>query len=197
MHLPEKEKDRLLLRLLKKDLPLVNRLYFELLDERTVEDRREAMEERIRKGVERASSFWKPNYLKTDMGYMSGDITQHVAITKDKYGEAALNLFMLNQVLEHNGRRLMKYSPAEIRKFSVYVIAKAFKLLLLIDKLHEDCLLDFKEDLEKLGRSMGQYPYLMETAIYHGLDVNWLVHGEIPEDIDQIHKDLRGHGYLK
>ena len=31
----------------------------------------------------------------------------------------------------------------------------------------------------------------------NGLDVNWLIKNEIPENIDKIEKDLRQQGYLK
>ena len=37
----------------------------------------------------------------------------------------------------------------------------------------------------------------MDTAIKHGLDVNWLVHSEIPEDIVAIHKNIKNQGFLK
>jgi len=39
-HLPAKEKDKLILRLLKKDLILANRLQFELVDNGNIEERR-------------------------------------------------------------------------------------------------------------------------------------------------------------
>jgi hypothetical protein len=37
----------------------------------------------------------------------------------------------------------------------------------------------------------------MDTSIFHGFDVNWLMMEEIPEDIEEIKKDLRKRGYLK
>jgi hypothetical protein len=37
----------------------------------------------------------------------------------------------------------------------------------------------------------------MKTAIKHGLDVNWLINTEIPENLVSIHKDLKNNGYLK
>ena len=39
-HLPSKEKDKLILRLLKKDITLANRLMFELVNTNTVDEQR-------------------------------------------------------------------------------------------------------------------------------------------------------------
>lgn len=45
--LPSKEKDKLILRLLKKDVSLANRLYFELLETKSVEDVRNELMHKI------------------------------------------------------------------------------------------------------------------------------------------------------
>ena len=37
----------------------------------------------------------------------------------------------------------------------------------------------------------------MRTAIQNGFDVNWLLHFDIPENIEQIHKNIRSQGYLR
>jgi hypothetical protein len=63
--------------------------------------------------------------------------------------------------------------------------------------MHEDLQFDFKEDLEKLGELFVQNDHLMRTAIYNGLDVNWLINAEIPDDIKAIHEGLKKNGYLK
>lgn len=54
---------------------------------------------------------------------------------------------------------------------------------MLIQKQHEDLHLEFKEDMEAIGEYMGKNPNLMKAAIYNGLDVNWLIQYEIPENI--------------
>ena len=68
---------------------------------------------------------------------------------------------------------------------------------MIIQKLHEDHFIDFKDDLVLLGELFSQNDYLMKNAIQNGLDVNWLLRTEIPEDITQIHKNLRANGFLK
>lgn len=57
-------------------------------------------------------------------------------------------------------------------------------------------MIDFVEDFEILSQHIGSDPYLMGIAIKHGLDLNWLIDG-IPDDIVEIHKDLKARGYLK
>ena len=197
INLPAKEKDKLLLRLLKKDIPLVNRLYYELLDTRTVDDRRLEIEIFVKGRIESFSEHaYSPGYLMMELREISGNITEHVKITKDKFGEVSLNLLMLNKTLELNNASILEATQFKARKLSMYVIARAFKILILIQKLHEDLLLDFSSDLKKLGKLISENHYLMKTAIQNGLDVNWLIRVAIPEDIEQIHKELRSRGYL-
>ncbi len=90
-HLPPTEKDKLILRLLKKDLNLANLLYFDLVDARTTDDRRLDVENRIKNRIERFSQHYSsPGYLMMDMREISGEITEHVKIAKDKFGEVSL-----------------------------------------------------------------------------------------------------------
>jgi len=58
-HLPIKEKDKLIVRLLKKDLNLAKRLMFELVDTRSVDEHRLIVEKLIISEVARMSN----NYL--------------------------------------------------------------------------------------------------------------------------------------
>ncbi|MFD0795991.1 hypothetical protein ACFQZJ_00850 [Maribacter chungangensis] len=196
--LPSKEKDKLLLRLLKKDLKLADRLFFELVDNRTVDERRAIMEQRVLEQTAYFTSrYYSPGYLMMDLRYLSGEITEHVTITKDKFGEVTLNLTMLTTVLDKTNAKIAGAGLQKSQKFCIYVIARTFKLLLLIAKMHEDYQLDFKPEIEQLGRLIGQNDLLMRMAIHHGLDVNWLTQFNIPKDIVEIHKDLRSRGYLK
>ena len=50
-NLSDLEKDKLILRLLRKDLDLANRLYFELVDTETVEQKREQLAKIISKKI--------------------------------------------------------------------------------------------------------------------------------------------------
>ncbi|OAB27951.1 hypothetical protein SAMN05444395_103240 [Flavobacterium fryxellicola] len=196
--LPSAEKDKLIFRLLKRDVDLANRLHFELVDTETVEDKRIAFEKLMLNKINHFTErFYSVGYLLQDTRYVSGDISEHVKITKDKFGEISLNIKMLNHLLLLNNERIQSQSYAKAYTMCIYVIARAFKILILIKAIDDDYFLDFKEDLEKLGVLIGNNSLLMKTAIHNGLDVNWLINGEIPENIVAYHKNVRQQGYLK
>lgn len=197
--LPSAEKDKLILRLLKNDLDLANRLLFELVDTKSVEERRAVIEKHIITNVKRmAERFYRISYLNMDIRYLSGDINEHVRITKDKYGNASLNLLLLIEVLKQNKDNILTARPpVKLRKFSTAIIARVFKVLLLINKMDNDFLLDFKDDLNSLGKLIGDNDKIMKTAIKNGLDVNWLLTAEIPENLVKMHRELKNNRLLK
>lgn len=196
--LPSAEKDKLIFRLLKRDLDLANRLHFELVDVETVEDKRASFEiDMLKKISDFSERFYSVGYLLQDTRFLSGEITNHVKITKDKFGEISLNMKMLIHLLTINNERIQSQTYSKAYTLCIYVIARAFKILLLIKAIDEDYFIDFKEDLKSLGLLIGDNPMLMRTAINNGLDVNWLLSGEIPSDIVAMHKDIRANGFLK
>ena len=195
-HLPAKEKDKLIVRLLKKDLNLAKRLAFELIDTSTVDERRLLVEKSIISNVAKMTkTFYSIGYLNLDVRYLSGFITDHVRTTKDKYGNASLNLLLLNEVLKLNKDNIITARPpAKLYKFCTAIIARVYKVLILINKMDDDLLLDFKPDLITLGELISENEIVMDTAINQGLDVNWLLFAEIPENIASIHKNLKANG---
>ncbi len=198
-HLSSKEKDKLILRLLKKDLKLANRLMFELVSDESVEERREILLHRIKEKAKRThDTFYSIGWLNMDVRDLSGEINEHVAITKDKFGEIQLNLIMINSVLEANNETIshLRY-VVKTRKFCTAVISRAFKILILISKTHEDLWLEFEDELKRFGMLIANNKHLKQTARKNGLDVNWLINFDIPEDIMDIHKQLRSDGFLK
>lgn len=198
-NLSNTEKDKLILRLLKKDLALLDRLYFELVDTKTIENYREELEEKLKiKSIQISTRFYKIGYLNKEVRYLSGEINKHVYRTKDKYGEVSLNLLLLIETLRLNNSKIITSNNYKQQyKFAVAIIARVFKILLLIHKMDEDLLLDFKYDLITLGELIGSNPVLMNRAIKNGLDVNWLLQAEIPKDIVSIYKELRKNGFLR
>lgn len=196
--LPEKEKDKLIFRLLRRDMDLAEKLHFELVDTDSIEDKRRNMETVISKDIKRFSeNYHSLDYIALEMRRISGKISHHVKITKDKFGEISLNLQMLNEVIEQNTFSLSHSKPQKSAKFYNYVIVRAFKILLLINLLHEDFLLDFKDDLKKLGANISSNKMLLKTANFNSLEINWLLEAEIPENILQIHKEIKAAGFLK
>lgn len=181
--LPEKEKDKLVLRLLPKNPALVDRLVFTLLeDEATQLERREDLRDTIIQELDQISqSYFTPGLLLKLMRKMSAAITRHVKMTRDPYGEIALNFLMLNRAFDLFGGRILTYSPRRSRTLNNYVVRRAKKLLTLLSKLHEDYRLDFQDEMRELGRHIFAQPLMLITADVLGLDLQALLKGDIPD----------------
>ena len=196
--LPEAEKDKLILRLLKHDLHLANQLRFALVETDSVQKKRDDVKKRIIKRIERATEhYYSAGYLLMDVREISGEINEHVSITKDKLGEIILNCLMLRQLLELNNERIGAETLDKAYTLCIYIIARIFKILMLIQKQHEDLHIEFSDEIETIGKLIGRNHLLMKTAIHNGLDVNWLIQFNIPKNIAGIYKDLREKGFLK
>jgi hypothetical protein len=195
--LPDKEKDKLILRLLKHDLQLANRLRFELVDSDSVQDKRDHVKSRIIKRIQLATEhYYSSGYLLMDVREISGEINEHVSITKDKHGEIILNCFMILYLLKLNNNRIALEAQDKSYTLFIYIVARVFKILMLIQKQHEDLHLEFKDDIKAIGEFIGNNHNLMKIAINNGLDVNWLIQFNIPKNIIEIHKKLRKSGML-
>ena len=98
--LPSKEKDKLLWRLIKRDELLAHRLEYELLAPYDAVDKRNELADKIRQS---ATFMLKQEDILSSVlsqfRYMSGDITRHVYITKDKVGEILLNFVLLKEAI--------------------------------------------------------------------------------------------------
>ncbi len=166
--MPAKEKDKLLLRLIGKDANLIDRLTFELLEgSDTLLERRDAIKNRIVKIA--GMSQYSPGWLMMDMRSLSGDISQHVKITKDKYGEIELSLLMVNTFFENHPDLLTKYSSRS-DKCALYTAKKAQTILKLLGKLDEDYYVDFEggvQTLLKYIHSMCTRAYAQELDLPH------------------------------
>ncbi len=100
-----KEKDKLIFRLLKKDKLLSKKLYFELIEEETTDDKRNTMESYLKERITDLSKhIGNPKYFLVLVRKLSGEITEHVKVTTDKFGDVFLNLFLVNTILEHNDK---------------------------------------------------------------------------------------------
>src|SRR5690606_50752 len=123
--LPSKEKDRLIVRLLKKDVLLAKRLHFELVGNKTVDQQRELVKNHLKEKIQDATDgFYSVGYLNMDVRFMSGDINEHLRITKDKFGEVELNLFMTNEILERNRENILSAHPSKAHKFCTAIVAR-------------------------------------------------------------------------
>ena len=197
LQLSQTEKDKLLLQLLKKDAVLSSKLQFELLDDKSVDERQLLMEKTIKDKIAYFSTKrYSPSYLLKRLRSVSTLITAHVKITKDKLGDSYLNLVMLTETLDTFNTKLEKTTPGQSRKLGIYFVSKAFKVLIGITKLHEDYHLEHKENLERLGKLFSSNKHMIRTSKQNGFDINWLISTEIPENIEEIYKEIKKQGYL-
>lgn len=154
IQMPQKEKDKLLLRLITKDTTLTDKLFFELIeDSATIPERREAIMGRI----SRISKIIQdsPGWILMDMRNLSGDITYHVKVTKDKVGALELNLFLLNTFLDKYADKLRGYS-SRTDKVAMYIAKKALTTLNGFNKLDEDYHFDYKRDVNHMLKQVHQ-----------------------------------------
>jgi hypothetical protein len=197
LQLSQTEKDKLLLQLLKKDAVLSSKLQFELLDDKSVDECQLVMEKTIKDKIAYFSTKrYSPSYLLKRLRSVSTLITAHVKITKDKLGDSYLNLVMLTETLDTFNTKLEKTTPGQSRKLGIYFVSKAFKVLIGITKLHEDYHLEHKENLERLGKLFSSNKHMIRTSKQNGFDINWLISTEIPENIEEIYKEIKKQGYL-
>lgn len=192
-----KEKDKLIFRLLKKDKLLSKKLYFELIEEETTDDKRNTMESYLKERITDLSKhIGNPKYFLVLVRKLSGEITEHVKVTTDKFGDVFLNLFLVNTILEHNDK-LSRQRFDAVYKLYIYLINKIIKVLIQIQKLDEDYWLEFDEILTDIDFQLHENLYLEKLCINNGLDFNWLKCENIPDHFELIVKDIRSQGFLK
>lgn len=191
------EKDKLIFRLLKKDKLLSKKLYFELIEEETTDDKRNMMESYLKERITDLSKYiGNQKYFLVLIRKLSAEITEHVKVTTDKFGDVSLNLFLINEILEYN-EKLGQQRFDNVYKLYIYLINKIFKALTLIKKLDEDYWMEFDELLEDLNEKIDNNIYLSKLCINNGLDFNWLKCENIPDHFELIVKNIKSEGFLR
>ncbi len=191
------EKDRLIFRLLKKDKLLSKKLYFELIDPETTDNKRDAMEEIVAEKVLLASKYISnQKYFLSIIRKISAEITEHVKITTDKFGEVSLNLLLINKILDYN-EDLSRLRFDNVYKLYLYIINKTVKALLPTKKLDADYWMEIDEHLDELHGKILQNNYLSKLFINNEIDFNWLTSDKIPENFDLIIKVIKNQGFLR
>lgn len=191
------EKDRLIFRLLKKDKLLSKKLYFELIDPETTDQKRNQMEENIEEKVLLASRYiGNPKYYLVLIRKISAEITEHIKITTDKFGEISLHLLLVNKILESN-ENLNQQRFDNVYKLYIYLINKIVRALILIKKTDEDYWMEFDELLQAIDFQIHENIYLEKLCINNSFDFNWLKCEYIPDHLDLIIKDIKSQGFLR
>lgn len=191
------EKDRLIFRLLKKDKLLSKKLYFELIDTETTDQKRNQMEEQIEERILLASKYiGNPKYFLVLIRKVSAEITEHVKITTDKFGDIYLQLFLVNKILEHN-EKLNQQRFDNIYKLYIYLINKLIKAIISIKKIDEDYWIELNDILKDIEFQIHENRYLEKLCMNNSFDFDWLNTEKIPDHLDLIVKDIKSQGFLK
>ncbi|WP_417428536.1 deoxyuridine 5'-triphosphate nucleotidohydrolase [Halpernia sp.] len=193
-----KEKDKLIFRLLKKDKILSQKLYFELIETKTVDEKRQEIEDLL---LEKISYFSKnitnPKYFLVLIRKLSGEITLHVKVTSDKFGEVYLNLFLVKSILILYKKKFSYQSFEQTYKLYLYLINKIFRSLILTLKLDEDYFMEIDEILKDILNEILDNQKMQNLCINNDLNFSYFKTEKIPKNIAEIVKDLKLQGFLK
>ncbi|QOW10836.1 deoxyuridine 5'-triphosphate nucleotidohydrolase [Kaistella flava (ex Peng et al. 2021)] len=186
------EKDKLIIRLLKKDRILSHRLYFELIDPETADDKRNQMQALVKEEVSiAAKKFGRTKYFLPAIRKISAKITEHVKITTDKLGEVSLTMLLVSETLEHAPKTGDHY------KLYIYLLNKIFRSLVLTKKLDPDYYLDLRESFEEVHQQIVKNKSLEDLTLHNGLFLSWIDPENIPDNIDLLLKGIKAEGLLK
>lgn len=170
VRMPDKEKDKLLLRLIAKDSILTEKLQFELVEEgHTIDDRRTL----IRQFIDRTANLRQDSASSVlmDMRTANGYISRHLKVTKDKYGEAELLLHLLNTFYNHHAALLHKLNH-RTERVAEYIAKRTDQLLKKVAKLDPDYHLEFEPGINTLLTRIHQSAPA-HTARLLGLPRSW------------------------
>ena len=183
IELPIKEKDKLLMRLIPKGRNLVEQLEFKLLEGgETTEERRAEVDDEITALLNHYSHHhYVSRHSVSILRELSGKINHHISITKDKYGEAELNLKLINASFEFTDLQEGMLSRMVDEKYYDYVLRRLIKVLKIIGALHSDYHLDFSDRITEFYEIVKDNDALKVYAELHGLDVVDLEYGDVPE----------------
>ncbi len=175
LRLPAKDKDKLLLRLITKSDLLVKQLEFDLLEDKSTTDSRAAkIRVKIEQQLQNSSGGGQtPGYLLMDFRYTNPTITEHVKVTKDKYGEVALAIYLLATGLRINKEILIKFPRNRFDTLAPYIVKRVQQLLVKIPKLHEDYFFEIRRDLNELLDLIYSIPQISAYASDVDLPKKW------------------------
>lgn len=151
--LPEKEKDKLLLRLIAKDKVLTEHLHFKLLeDEGDLVERHQKLHLIIDESVGDllASRKLTSKEVMLRMRKLNGMISHHFKVTKDALTEIELRLHLLSNLPIAFSEGIFSPMHKFNEKLNVYFVKSALSVLGKYMKLHEDIQFDLKEGLNEV-----------------------------------------------
>ncbi|WP_316791536.1 hypothetical protein [Pedobacter frigoris] len=151
--LPEKEKDKLLLRLIAKDKVLTEHLHFKLLeDEGDLVQRHQKLHSVIDESIDDLRSGKKlvSKDAMLRMRKLNGMISHHFKVTKDVLTEIELRIHLLSNLPIAFTEGIFSPMHKFNEKLNVYFVKSALSVLGKYTKLHEDIQFDLRAGLNEV-----------------------------------------------
>lgn len=176
LEMPEKDKDKLLIRLVSKEPTLMAKLKHQLLeDEVEMEQRRDEIMQQMEDTFSREGfAFWThtPGLVMMVMRDFSGDINKHIKITKDKYGEIALLTRLVNMPFREQ-YAILDENQHRAGKFAAYACRKAQIVFNKLKRFNRDYYLDFEKEVNEMLAHLKKYPPSAKLMEEYGLPEHW------------------------
>ena len=154
--LPEKEKDALLLRSVRRDAEWRATLAYELLPEVTRDTVYETISERIHELLTNVSGYQLARFLTKAIKKAGAEINYARRITGERTLEIDLQAYLLRELFDNYSGQL----DSHYTLFYKAVAKLVLKLMKLIQKyLHEDLWLDYESELADWLRQLRARPY--------------------------------------
>lgn len=155
LNMPSAEKDKLLLKLISKDLVLLNQLEFKLLEnvsdlENRIDLIKNEIERKIKSINRYFSTHYSPGYFMMDVRELNGIINEHFTVTKDRISEIELRIYLLESVIKSDASMFFLKRTKQSEKLLAYFAARIKYILEKYEKLHEDLQFDFRDKLNKI-----------------------------------------------
>lgn len=175
--LPDREKDKLLFRLIAKDKALIDRLTYELLEggddpEERREELRDYIDEALGKGAEEGG-YYTPGYLLLDLRHCNARITEHVKATKDKWADVELRLWMLLESMRRYRKMFRRFSERRSRTLAAYYVQRTEYILSKAEKLHEDYYLEIQLAMQQWLTFIWDFGPTRDVAEMKALPRKW------------------------
>jgi len=186
------QKDKLILRLLRKDPILTRQLHFELVDT-------ESADEKLEKAMVELQTQMKANQYNINdskqlirfLRYLSRDINLHAKVYKSKWAEVRLNCSLLLEMLIVHRQKLISMDHWEDFNLFLYIIQKLYRLLMQIDSIDPDYYVEIRDDMEQIGQSLQEIGGLQWMCAHTQFNPKWCIEGSWPNPLKPLYDQIK------
>lgn len=186
------QKDKLILRLLRRDPILTQQLYFEWVDTETKDQKLEKALETLKSAIAfRSFTNTQCKLITRTFREFSKEINLHAKIYKNKWAEVRLNTCLIHDMLTHHRYALQQMDHWEHFNLFLYIIQKCYRLLMQIDGIDSDYYLEIRNEMEHIGHLFKSIPGLHEMCIHTQFDPEWCIEGEWPNPLKPLYDAIK------